>query len=413
MSPDEYTTLKAIYLARVQECFPTAKVACLTEAPEKEDYGDMDIFVAVSQKVEFIDLADSVGAAGVISQSSGEHQSCSLAVPRDGSRSGNRPVVYKPYNGNSNKLAPSATVTTEEYAQVDIDIVHPDILPWHAFYYSYGDLAGLIGHTVKHLGFLASDRGLWLRLKELDNAKSLQIQNVADKDGRIFLSDDPVQVMRFLGLSPVTYNAGFTTIEELYKWVATSRFLFAESVKTDWDNSRDRHRLDKRKLYSGFFKEWLPERFKDKPTLDEEVRRQRVNELREKFKDEAVALFGKQEEFVAKRDAIVRKVQHALATSCLKPLIAQHSKQSDTRKLAEIVRAFRRHVVFSPSGQPYASETPHTDAESQLYRFLADDGNTLEDPQGTGAWVEEHWEELKLLQKQVDGHGSGHGQVEA
>jgi hypothetical protein len=52
MSPDEYATLKASYLAKIQKHLPDASVACLIEAPEKVDYGDMDMLIASEEKVD-------------------------------------------------------------------------------------------------------------------------------------------------------------------------------------------------------------------------------------------------------------------------------------------------------------------------------------------------------------------------
>lgn len=46
MLPETYWSFKADYLKRLQEYFPAGtRVATLTEAPEKEDYGDID-FIA-------------------------------------------------------------------------------------------------------------------------------------------------------------------------------------------------------------------------------------------------------------------------------------------------------------------------------------------------------------------------------
>jgi hypothetical protein len=65
-------------------------------------------------------------------------------------------------NNNSRKAEASTTVTDEEYAQIDIEKVKPELLEWHTFYSSYGDMLGLLGHIVTHLGFTVNDRGFWL-----------------------------------------------------------------------------------------------------------------------------------------------------------------------------------------------------------------------------------------------------------
>ena len=78
MKPDQYERLKNLYLSKLQDYFPEGKIAYLTEAPEKSDYGDMDVFVAINQRVDFIDMANFLGATGIICHSSGKVQKCSL-----------------------------------------------------------------------------------------------------------------------------------------------------------------------------------------------------------------------------------------------------------------------------------------------------------------------------------------------
>ena len=80
MKPDQYERLKNLYLSKLQDYFPKGKIACLTEAPEKADYGDMDVFVAIDQRVDFIDMANFLGATGIICHSSGKVQKCSLGT---------------------------------------------------------------------------------------------------------------------------------------------------------------------------------------------------------------------------------------------------------------------------------------------------------------------------------------------
>ena len=149
MSPDEYERVKKVYSEKMQTCLPDIKVTVLTEAPEKTDYGDIDIFIATEQHVDWADLATQLGAAGVICHSS---KKATMAVPKDASEKLGSAVVYKHHHGISKRDCTSGT-SSEEYAQVDIEIVSPDLLDWHTFYSSYGDMAGLIGHIVTQLGF--------------------------------------------------------------------------------------------------------------------------------------------------------------------------------------------------------------------------------------------------------------------
>ncbi|KAK5164635.1 uncharacterized protein LTR77_009841 [Saxophila tyrrhenica] len=410
MTPKEYDELKSIYLAKLQNCMPAAKVACLVEAPEKEDYGDMDILVAIDRKMDFINLATAIGAAGLICHSSGGHQMCSLAVPKDGSRHGDLPVVYKMVHENAvhqTGVQLSIETTDEQYAQIDVEVIPTEMLEWHIFYSSYGDLSGLLGHTVKNLGLRITDSGLWLQMIELDVAKSVPVHDLADSDGRIFLSKEPAKVMEFMGLRETTFDKGFATCDELYSWAASSRLLFPETVKSSWNKSNEGQRERKRGMYAVYFKEWLPLRMDMKPDQDEEERQQAIARLRQDVQNDAVGFFRKREEYDTKRHAIILKTQNMIAANHLKPLVAKHSG-TEGRKLAEVYRAFQRHVDFDSLGQPYVAETAHKNEQSQLYRFLADDGKTLKDPDGADAWVKEHWELLKTMLRQKGATGEAH-----
>ena len=161
---DQYAKLKVIYLKKLRDYFPDTSITCLTEAPEKADYGDMDILIAIDQKVNFIDMGNSVGAAGIICHSGGGTQKCTLGVPIDGSAHTRPAVTYKHINEKpGRKIEPSSTTTVDDYAQIDVAVIQPSILDWYTFYSSYGDMAGLLGHIIHYLGFTISDVGLWIR----------------------------------------------------------------------------------------------------------------------------------------------------------------------------------------------------------------------------------------------------------
>lgn len=119
-------------------------------------------------------------------------------------------VLYKDTHTQKNHSeSEKPPASTEEFAQVDVAIVSPNLLDWYAFYSSYSDMAGLLGHIVTHLGFTVSDIGFWLRLPELDFSKTVSYVNIADRGGMILLSSDPKKVIEFLGCSVEQYETGF------------------------------------------------------------------------------------------------------------------------------------------------------------------------------------------------------------
>ncbi|KAK5113430.1 hypothetical protein LTR85_010858 [Meristemomyces frigidus] len=430
MSPDVYFKLKELYSERLRSYFPAkTQVASLKAAPEKADYGDMDFIIAHDDRVDFITIANQIGAAAVICHDA--HKS-TMAVRRDGSQSSKRAVIYKHVNDtNPRKLKASATVSEEDFAQMDIEIVPTELFGWHSFYASYGDMAGLLGHIVHNLGFTVSDRGFWLRMKELDDSKKPPYKvNVADQDGRILLSHDPADVMQFLGLSVQGYEAGFKTLDELYSWLGECRLLTWDAIKIRRDNAHERNREQKRTVFSRFFNEWLPAHLSNAPTdaetsAGEEANlaikatsRARLNAKRAELVQEALSFFNKEGEYTAMHAPLVRNIHSTVAAQLLRPILAQHSGKTD-KNLNEVARAFRRYVGVGEDGQLSMLETSRTDAESELWRLLevrsmkggVDQGVGVEG-EGTGtsyglkheisvsAWAREHWEEVRALERQ-------------
>lgn len=400
MSPADYERLKHIWLERISEFFPDGEVAVLAEAPEKSDYGDIDIFVALDKKVDFIEMAKQIRAMGIICRSSGKVQKCTLGVPMDGTTSLRPPVVYKAVTGTDpRKAKPSTSVTSEEYAQIDIEIISLELRDWHKFHSSYGDMVSLLGRIVTHLGFTISDRGFWLRMKELDASKTVEHVNAADRDGVILLSSDPKQVMSFLGLSADNYDAGFKTLNELFEWLGACRLLSPEAVKPRKNNASERHRQSKRDVFAKFFREWLPKHTDMNLDQDEQEQKARLSCAREKFLHEAVDFFDKRAEFDEKHTRLALQLYNAVSANFLRPFIAEHSGR-EGKQVTEIVRSFHRWLGFDADYHPHVLKVPHSDAESQLLNFLNEDKDSLRDPGGANRWVEEHWEELRTLERQ-------------
>ena len=59
-----------------------------------------------------------------------------------------------------------------------------------------------------------------------------------------------------------------------------------------------------------------------------------------------------------------------------------------------------RYVGFHTDAQPYILDKPHSDADSQLHHFLAEDRESLRDPVGTTDWIRGHWEKVRGLERQ-------------
>lgn len=416
MTPDEYGRLKETYLAKIRGYFSErdVKVAVLKEAPEKLSYGDIDLFIGLDKQVDFMHLANTVGATGLIVHSAGDVQKCTMGVLTDRTPSQHPTILYQTIDTSMNgSAAHSPTdITPEAYAQIDINVISLELVDWHTFYSAYGDLNGLFGHILTHLGFTVTDRGLWLRMKELDAAKDIERVNVADHLGKLFLSRDPAQVMSFLGLSVEVWNAGFATLDQLYEWLSACRMLHPVAIKLRRDKAHERKREERRDVYRRFFFDWLPERMPEMSrTSEKDEQRVQIAQLRQRYLDEALDFFDKRAIYNEVHRVMVSTVDGAIAANLLRPLITKHSG-AKAKKLAELVRAFRRFVEFDEDRRPCVAAVAHTDADSQLPQFLNDEKTGLANATGADEFVQLRWQTLKERERQRAKGRLGQGDIE-
>ncbi|KAI7473722.1 hypothetical protein KC351_g10965 [Hortaea werneckii] len=466
MTPEVYHHLKVICTNRLRSCLPDCtKVATLTEAPEKSDYGDVDFIISyltksASSAPDWSDLANAIGAAGFILHGP---KTASFAVPQDGSMHPERAVRYHLQSDGSQDLPRSIQLSEKLYAQIDLELVEDELFDWHTFYASYGDMSSLLGHIVRNLGFTCSDRGLWLRLQELDDCKRQPIPlNIADKDGTIFPSHDRTQVMRFLALDAEVYEKGFATQQELFEWLGKCRLISWEAIDIRRDNADERRREGKRGVFTAFLNEWLlanrpsattsdnvannskdkhsPEPKNPKTTSMKDAKaRTELRARRSELAQEAVTFFAKREEYACKQVAIVRDARNAIAASILKDILKQVTGKNDNKKLNEIIRAFKKfvHVHISsaqntekkvradplavPAGEDEGEENTRVMlqiVEERIPEIESEVGSLVRERQATDekgrvetqyelldrdavtSWLAQHWEELKALERQ-------------
>jgi hypothetical protein len=395
MSPDTYERLKTVYLQRLKDYFPGCAVNILIEAPEKADYGDIDFMIASDQPFDIMHLASAVGAAGFLS-CGGLHM---LAVPVDGNKHSRQPVRYMELKNTAER---SEQLSEDTYAQIDIGLVKPELFAWHSFYSSYGDMSGLLGQIMHNLGFTVSDRGVTLRLQELDDAKESALQlRVNDKQGFLFLCNDPDQVMEFLGLSSGKYRAGFATMNDFYSWLAQCRLLTPDYVGNLQyklkDTTSQRQKEHKRPMITNFFKEYIPAHLGEGAAgVDDTVTcKANLAQRRQQWCDEAVRFFRRGEAFEHMRRDIVESIANQTAELLIKPIVgAYHGGKRE--KVQEVVRAIRRWVVFE-QGQAQIAAVSHRDEESQLRFWLEGDG--LRDEGAVDYWIKTHWAQCRALER--------------
>nr|POE87529.1 hypothetical protein CFP56_30118 [Quercus suber] len=389
LTPEEYTRLKLLYIARIGQFLGSgSEVAALIEAPEKQDHGDIDILIASRNPVNLFELASAVGARGIIAESA---ILCNLAVPEDGSHA-HRPLVVYHKSDRRNSV-----ISTQACVQVDLEVLAPKDLEWNAFNRSYGGVGALIGMMVSPFGFtMSTSRGFVLTLEEHKLVAELKL-TIPREEADIVLAKDPQSVMRFLGLSPESYERGFATVQELYAWSGACRVLCQETLAR-YSDERDRRQ---RPGYKTFREVWVPANVAPVLPADstKEARLAFIADRRECEERLAAEVFGKQEEIGTKRVRLVQEIDIAASLLLLRRMVMQESGlRAGNARLTKTMRGVKHWMGAQPGGFPCTLSAPASQNPGlQLSGLLTEDRKAFRNHEAVRRYVMDNWEILKKL----------------
>lgn len=186
---------------------------------EKEDFGDLDIIVKANTDVVRAAVIKHFGLIPEDSKEDHSHQ----------------------YSTNSNVFS-----FLHNKFQVDLICTVADYESSIA-YYSFNDVGNILGRFYHKLGLKFGHQGLLYPLRDSRGAVKKEI--VVCKDTK--------KILEFLGLDVNKWMNGFTTLEDIFEWVATGRFFDSRIFKGELspiNEKRDR----KRKTFSKFL-DWVEE----------------------------------------------------------------------------------------------------------------------------------------------------------
>ena len=148
----------------------------------------------------------------------------------------------------------------DKYFQVDL--IRVEDLPMSIFYFSYGDLGGIIGRLTQHKSLTFGSKGLWIKPNQetiekilSDSQIELQFDNEIIKKSiipNIILTNKPDKICEYLGLEWDKWVNGFNSKQEIFEWVTKSPWF-----KQDYFRALDyehRHRANLRPMYQEFIK---------------------------------------------------------------------------------------------------------------------------------------------------------------
>ncbi|CAO2647358.1 Nn.00g082800.m01.CDS01 [Neocucurbitaria sp. VM-36] len=351
MSPELYRIISAECQLKLEKLFD--RVVIPREAPVKVDYGDIDFLV---EGIRPHTLRSNIGIA--IKNIIG----ADLHLPR----------------GDFHSYAIPHPEIPDAYVQIDVELLPgdgtpegPELFQWTRYMKGDSDLLQVIGVSHRPLGLTCNDRGLHVRVEEIEPYNK--------KKALLFLTRDPNKAIKFYGFDADKYWAGFTDENDLFEWASSGRFFSHEVFENRVEKSNDRSRQTKRPMYRKFVEEYMA------------IRQGQGNQhawTRQRVLEEALAFFDKHAEY----DAMMREHHNKEAEENLWKDI-RASLPIEGNSLALALKGLRRWVVFD-NGEPRITNEPNLD-EYQWWAIVI----PAEKRKKVLDWVKENWEEIKALEK--------------
>jgi hypothetical protein len=182
------------------------------EAPEKETYGDVDTLVYGPFDPTWDDLGKgSPEVAETLAQA--------LGAKKFVRQNGNSTVNYAiPWPGQDDDKG-----RDHKYAQLDVCACFSlESFKWDLFHLAHGDLWNIIGSTIRPFGLTVNDKGMYLRIPEIDLYNR--------KKSMVFLTSNPREVLRFLCLDEERWFKQFESKQEMFQYATRCRLFWVKEL---------------------------------------------------------------------------------------------------------------------------------------------------------------------------------------
>ncbi|KAF2437152.1 hypothetical protein EJ08DRAFT_623681 [Tothia fuscella] len=326
------------------------------EAPSKIDHGDIDLLVSSPAHVFTAkDLSSALGA--VANTKVGVTTSFAILIPQE-------PATNE-----------SLVDAEQPYAQLDIHVCKEDYVEWETLLSSYGDLMQIIGVLNRAAGLTANDKGLHIRVPEIEKYNR--------KQSMLYLTHSVRCTLEFLGLDPKPYlEKTFTTDEEIFAWCVSGRFYGPKARDRENESANDRQRYAKRKMFTNCMNEWIPSH--------PEVWENRKVWTKEEVLAEAVRFFGIGKEYETMITAHRNKVAEE---ELIKGI--QNAIPEDGQKLGEAMRGLKRFVKWDDGKLALCDDMGDVSDKPRWSAEIKE-----EQREGVLKWVNENWEELRRRERE-------------
>ncbi|KAF2689529.1 hypothetical protein K458DRAFT_292168 [Lentithecium fluviatile CBS 122367] len=207
--------------------------------PSKADYGDIDFLVSgfLSNPSAAVDWPAMVSAV-------------SSAFDTTHCRRGylNTDVIFS---------AIPAGGENDFWVQIDIKILEKrdeQSFAWEKFQLNYASGSKMLGSLIKPLGMTIDPEGLHIRVEEMEQTNF--------PGSMVFVSKDPWDVLKIVGLDRRFLYEGFTGNEQIYQYFASSWVFQPAHFATRLEDEKFLKHLEERSApWVHFVKEWISEHY--------------------------------------------------------------------------------------------------------------------------------------------------------
>jgi hypothetical protein len=219
------------------------------DVPGKNDFGDIDVLYISDDKINIKDLliklydpVEIVVNGDVISFAYNYKYIMNLCKDKE---------LFSVNNAKENTDFRNDNLINDYY-QIDlIKCKNLNNMISSKFYFSYGDLGGILGTILKYYGITFGSVGLWCNIKKETIKEYSHIDCESFDFDKIILTEDPREICKYLNLDYESWCNGFDNKESIFKWIIDCKFFNKDIYLSIKLNHRDSHRYD-RPFYNEF-----------------------------------------------------------------------------------------------------------------------------------------------------------------
>lgn len=216
MPRKQFEELMSKFLPELREALGDIEFSVVPYYSEKEDFGDLDVLVKAKTDVV-------------------------------------RDLIYShpPFMGYG-KLDRTANSTNHNcfsflYKKFQVDLICTvSDYETSIAYYSFNDVGNILGRFFHKFGLKFGHQGLLFPLRDERGIRK-----------EILITKDIYKILSFLGLDSSKWNKGFTTLEDIFEWVATCKY-FDPNIFLGEMSAINEKRDRKRRTFSRFL-DWVEE----------------------------------------------------------------------------------------------------------------------------------------------------------